>query len=29
MPTREPDTPGVLVTRIDPAAIRTALQQAS
>ncbi|MGW2270546.1 hypothetical protein [Streptomyces yangpuensis] len=27
MPTREPDTPGVLVTRIDLAAIQTALQQ--
>ncbi|MBZ9599966.1 hypothetical protein NRK68_32375 [Streptomyces yangpuensis] len=28
MPTREPDTPGVLITRIDLAATRTALQQA-
>ncbi|WP_157879813.1 hypothetical protein [Streptomyces yangpuensis] len=28
MLTREPDTPGVLITRIDLAATRTALQQA-
>ncbi|GLX21498.1 MULTISPECIES: hypothetical protein [Streptomyces] len=29
MPTREPDTPGVLITRIDLAATQTALQQAA
>ncbi|MFB7613672.1 hypothetical protein [Kitasatospora sp. NPDC056181] len=29
MPTREPNTPGVLITRIDLAAVQTALQQAA
>ncbi|MEV7617669.1 hypothetical protein [Streptomyces sp. NPDC089799] len=29
IPTREPDTPGVLITRIDLAAVQTALQQAA
>ncbi|KJY29189.1 hypothetical protein VR46_37310, partial [Streptomyces sp. NRRL S-444] len=29
MPTREPNTPGVLITRIDLAATQTALQQAA
>ncbi|MFD0273679.1 hypothetical protein ACFVHB_07140 [Kitasatospora sp. NPDC127111] len=29
MPTRRPDTPGVLITRIDLAAVQTALQQAA
>ncbi|MFJ9643836.1 hypothetical protein ACWEPM_20925 [Streptomyces sp. NPDC004244] len=29
MPTREPDTPGVLITRIELAATQTALQQAA
>ncbi|MET8543386.1 hypothetical protein ABZW03_22475 [Kitasatospora sp. NPDC004799] len=29
MPTREPDTPGVLITRIDLAALQSAIQQAA
>ncbi|MFI8911256.1 hypothetical protein ACIGW4_06500 [Streptomyces sp. NPDC053513] len=29
LPTREPDTPGVLITRVDLAAVQTALQQAA